>query len=473
VTKVLFSRFFPSAICQKYRSVAGNPVRLYHPCRIAEKTMADLRTTTNSQTAFARAQLVLPGGVNSPVRAFKGVAGTPLFIREGAGCRIKDIDGNQYIDYVCSYGPLIVGHANERVVAALSKTIGRGTSFGAPTEIETNLATLIISALPSVEMIRFVNSGTEAAMSAVRLARAATGRDLVIKCIGCYHGHVDGLLVEAGSGALTLGTPSSPGVPKSVASATISVAYNDLNSAKAAFEKYPGQIACFAVEPIAGNMGVVPPGAGYLQGLRELCDQHGALLLFDEVMTGFRVAWGGAQTLYGIKPDLTCLGKVIGGGLPVGAYGGSKKLMEMISPAGPVYQAGTLSGNPLAMSGGMATLEIMHEPGAYDALEKSSAKLAEGLADAARTAKVSVAVNRVGSMIGLFFVKEEGQRVTNFAEATGGDTAAYAKFFHSMLNDGIYLAPSMFEAIFVGTAHTDEAIDETIIAAGRAFSVLS
>jgi glutamate-1-semialdehyde 2,1-aminomutase len=435
--------------------------------------MADARSTTNSQAAFARAQQVLPGGVNSPVRAFKGVGGTPVFIREGDGCRIKDIDGNSYIDYVGSYGPLIVGHANERVVAALSKAIGRGTSFGAPTEIETHLATLVISALPSIEMIRFVNSGTEAVMSAIRLARAATGRDLIVKCIGGYHGHVDGLLVEAGSGALTLGTPSSPGVPRSVAASTISVAYNDLDSAKAAFEKYPGQLACFAVEPIAGNMGVVPPVAGYLQGLRELCDQHGSLLLFDEVMTGFRVAWGGAQTLYGIKPDLTCLGKVIGGGLPVGAYGGSKKLMEMISPAGPVYQAGTLSGNPLAMSGGMATLEILQEPGTYDALEKSSAKLASGLIEAAKAAKLPVAVNRVGSMIGLFFVKSEGQRVSNFAEATAGDTARYAKFFHAMLNEGVYLAPSMFEAIFVGTAHTEEAIHQTIEAAGKAFLAAS
>jgi glutamate-1-semialdehyde 2,1-aminomutase len=435
--------------------------------------MADARTTTNSQAAFARAQQVLPGGVNSPVRAFKGVGGTPLFIKEAEGCHIKDIDGNSYIDYVGSYGPLIVGHANERVVAALSKAIGKGTSFGAPTEIETHLATTIISALPAVEMIRFVNSGTEAAMSAVRLARAATGRDLIVKCIGCYHGHVDGLLVEAGSGALTLGTPSSPGVPKSIAAATISVAYNDLAAAKAVFEKYPGQIACFAVEPIAGNMGMVPPVAGYLEGLRELCDQHGSLLLFDEVMTGFRVAWGGAQTLYGIRPDLTCLGKVIGGGLPVGAYAGSKKLMEMISPAGPVYQAGTLSGNPLAMNGGLATLEILAEPGTYDALEKTSAKLAAGLAIVAKNAKVPVAVNRVGSMIGLFFVRQDGQTVSNFTDATAGDTGAYAKFFHAMLSEGVYLAPSMFEVIFVGTAHTDEVIDRTIAAAEKAFYAAS
>jgi glutamate-1-semialdehyde 2,1-aminomutase len=432
--------------------------------------MSDARSTNNSQAAFAKARQVLPGGVNSPVRAFKAVGGTPIFIKEGEGCIVKDIDGNEYIDYVGSYGPLIVGHTNERVVAALSKAIGRGTSFGAPTEIETQLATLIISALPAVEMLRFVNSGTEAAMSALRLARAATGRDLVVKCVGCYHGHVDGMLVDAGSGALTLGTPSSPGVPKSVAAATISVAFNDLSAATAVFETYPGKIACFAVEPIAGNMGLVPPAEGYLQGLRELCDQHGALLLFDEVMTGFRVAWGGAQVLYGVRPDLTCLGKVIGGGLPVGAYAGSKKLMEMISPSGPVYQAGTLSGNPLAMSGGLATLEILQEPGTYDALETLGARLADGLTKAAAAGGVPVAVNRVGSMVGLFLVRQPGQKVTNFAEATAGDTDAYARFFHVMLNEGVFLAPSMFEALFVGTAHTTDAIDRTIEAAAKAFA---
>jgi glutamate-1-semialdehyde 2,1-aminomutase len=431
--------------------------------------MTEPRDTTNSDAAFQRALAVLPGGVNSPVRAFKAVGGSPLFIKEAEGCTIKDIDGNQYIDYVASYGPLIVGHTNERVVAALSKAIGRGTSFGAPTELETQLATTIISAIPSVEMIRFVNSGTEAAMSAIRLARAATGRDLIVKCIGCYHGHVDGLLAEAGSGALTLGTPSSPGVPKSVAAATLLVPYNDLPAAAAVFDQYAGQIACFAVEPVAGNMGVIPPSSGYLQGLRELCDRHGALLLFDEVMTGFRVAWGGAQVLYDIKPDLTCLGKVIGGGLPVGAYGGSRKLMEMVSPAGPVYQAGTQSGNPLAMSGGIATLEILQEPGIYDALEKTSAKLADGLITAAANAGVPIAVNRVGSMIGLFFVSEKGQTVTNFKQATAGDTVAYAKFFHAMLDNGVYLAPSMFEALFVGTAHTEQAIEKTITAAAKAF----
>jgi glutamate-1-semialdehyde 2,1-aminomutase len=429
-------------------------------------------STTNSDAAFQRALQVLPGGVNSPVRAFKAVGGSPVFIKSGEGCIITDIDGNEYIDYVGSYGPLIVGHTHERVVAALSKVIGKGTSFGAPTEVETQLATAIISALPSVEMIRFVNSGTEAAMSAIRLARAATGRDLVVKCVGCYHGHADGLLVEAGSGALTLGTPSSPGIPHATTASTLLVPFNDLAAATALFEEKGDRIACFAVEPIAGNMGVVPPVAGYLQGLRELCNRHGALLLFDEVMTGFRVAWGGAQVLYDVRPDITCLGKVIGGGLPVGAYGASRTLMENISPAGPVYQAGTLSGNPLAMSGGLATLEILQEPGVYEALEKSSAKLAAGLIEAAAAAKLPVAVNRVGSMIGLFFVKSEGQRVTNYAEATGGDTAVYARFFHAMLNNGVYLAPSMFEAIFVGTAHTDEAIDKTIEVAARAMQSL-
>ncbi|HSV14517.1 MAG TPA: glutamate-1-semialdehyde 2,1-aminomutase [Tepidisphaeraceae bacterium] len=427
------------------------------------------RSTINSGAAFQRAQQVLPGGVDSPVRAFKAVGGTPLFIKEGEGCIIKDVDGNEYIDYVASYGPLIAGHANERVVAALSKAIGRGTSFGAPTELETQLASTIVSALPAMEMVRFVNSGTEATMSAIRLARAATSRDLIIKCIGCYHGHVDGLLAEAGSGALTLGTPSSPGIPKSTAATTVLVPYNDLAAAQAVFKKFEKQIAAFIVEPVAGNMGVVPPVSGYLQGLRDLCTQNGSLLIFDEVMTGFRVAWHGAQGLYGVNPDLTCLGKIIGGGLPVGAYGGSRGLMEMISPAGPVYQAGTLSGNPLAMSGGVATLEILQEPEAYETLEKRGATLAAGLAKAAKDAKVPVAINRVGSMIGLFFVKQSGQAVTNFAEATSGDTAAYARFFNAMLDNGVYLAPSMYEAIFVGLAHTDDVIEQTIDAAAKSF----
>ena len=433
------------------------------------------RTRANSEAAFLKARHLMPGGVSSPVRAFKAVGGTPVFIKEGNGATVKDVDGNTYIDYVASYGPLIAGHANERVVAALSKAIGRGTSFGFPTESEAQLAQVIVDAFPSgsVEMVRFVNSGTEAAMSAIRLARAATGRDVVIKCIGCYHGHADALLVEAGSGALTLGTPSSPGVPKSVTASTALVHYNNLDEARAVFERFSGQIAAFLVEPVAGNMGVVPPAAGYLEGLRELCDRHGSILLFDEVMTGFRVAWGGAQVRYNVKPDLTVLGKVIGGGVPCAAYGGPRRLMELVSPSGAVYQAGTLSGNPLAMAAGLSTLEILKEAGAYDVLERRSAMLAEGLIDAAEAAGVPVALNRVGSMLTPFFRTAPGQTVTNFAEATAGDARAYATFFHAMLDEGVHLAPSQYEAMFVGLAHTDEIIEQTIRAAEKAFAAVA
>jgi glutamate-1-semialdehyde 2,1-aminomutase len=332
---------------------------------------------------------------------------------------------------------------------------------------------LIASALPSVEMVRFVNSGTEATMSAIRLARAATGRDLIVKCIGGYHGHSDALLVQAGSGALTLGAPSSPGVPQLVTASTALVHYNSLDDAAGIFQKFPDSIACFMVEPVAGNMGVVPPAPKYLEGLRALCDAHGTLLLFDEVMTGFRVAWGGAQVKYNVTPDLTCLGKVIGGGLPCAAYAGPKKLMELVSPAGSVYQAGTLSGNPLAMAGGLATLEILQEPGAYDTLDRKSAMLAEGLIDAAAAAGVPLALNRVGSMMTPFFVRDEGQTVTNYAEATACDTAAYATFFHAMLEEGIHLAPSQYEAMFVGLAHKNDLIDKTIDAAAKAFKVVA
>ncbi len=415
----------------------------------------------------------MPGGVSSPVRAYKAVGGTPMFIKEGLGAVISDIDGNKYIDYVGSYGPLIVGHTNERVVAALSKAIGRGTSFGAPVESEILLATAISGALPGTDMVRFVNSGTEATMSALRLARAATGRDLIIKCIGCYHGHSDGLLVDAGSGALTLGCPSSPGIPESTTRNTVPVPYNDLKATKAAFEKYPGKIAAFIVEPVAGNMGVVPPAEGYLQGLRDLCDQHGTLLVFDEVMTGFRVAWGGAQVRYNVRPDLTCLGKVIGGGLPVGAYAGPKTLMEKVSPAGNVYQAGTLSGNPLAMASGLATLEILQEPEAYETLERLSASLADGLGKAAEAAQVPVAINRVGSMLTVFFTPSAGAAVGDYAAATACDTKRFATFFNAMLENGIYLPPSQFEAWFVGLAHTPEQIEQTIKAAEKAFTVIS
>jgi glutamate-1-semialdehyde 2,1-aminomutase len=430
------------------------------------------RTIANSEAAFLKARQLMPGGVSSPVRAYKAVGGTPIFIKEGQGCTLTDIDGNKYIDYIASYGPLIAGHANERVVAALSKAIGRGTAFGAPTELETQLASVITSALPAVEMIRFVNSGTEATMSAIRLARAATRRDFVVKCIGCYHGHVDGLLAEAGSGALTLGMPSSPGIPDSVAANTLLVPYNDLSAARKAFAEYGNKIACFAVEPVAGNMGVVAPAEGYLAGLRELCDAHGSLLLLDEVMTGFRVAWGGAQTLYNVRPDITCLGKVIGGGLPVGAYGASKSLMEMISPSGPVYQAGTLSGNPIAMSGGLATLEILQEEGAYETLEKTSAALADDIIQLAAKAGVPVAVNRVGSMLTLFFTPQSSAVVTNFEQATASDTAVYAKFFNAMLDNGVMLPPSQYEAWFVGLAHDEATISQTLDAVKKSLAVL-
>ena len=415
----------------------------------------------------------MPGGVSSPVRAFKAVGGRPLFIHSAEGCTITDVDRNTYIDYVGSYGPMIVGHANERVVAALSKSIGRGTSYGAPTEAETQLATTITSALPSVEMVRFVNSGTEATMSAIRLARAATGRDLIVKCTGCYHGHVDGLLVEAGSGALTLGTPSSPGIPISITSNTLIVPYNDLEATTNLFATQGEKIAAFVVEPIAGNMGLVVPAEGYLQGLRDLCTKHGALLMFDEVMTGFRVAWGGAQVRYNVQPDMTCLGKVIGGGLPVGAYGASRKIMEMVSPSGPVYQAGTLSGNPLAMNAGIATLDIMQEPGAYEQLESISANLSAGIEAAAAEQGVPIAINRVGSMIGLFFIRKMGDVVRNYTEATGCDTQAFATFFHAMLEGGVYLAPSQFETLFVGLAHDEEAIEKTLRAARGAFATVA
>jgi glutamate-1-semialdehyde 2,1-aminomutase len=431
------------------------------------------KSTLNSQAAFAKAEQVMPGGVSSPVRAFKAVGGTPIFIKEGAGCRVTDIDGNSYVDYVGSYGPLIAGHANERVVAALSKQIGRGSSFGAPTLVETQLASMVVGAVPSAEMVRFVNSGTEACMSALRLARAATGRDRIIKCIGCYHGHTDSLLVQAGSGALTLGTPSSPGVPASVASTTISVHFNDLEGTEAAFKKYGKDVAAIIVEPVPGNMGVVLPSGGYLEGLRKLCDDHGALLIFDEVMSGFRLAWGGAQAFYSVLPDLTCLGKIIGGGLPVGAYAGPKKLMEQISPSGKVYQAGTLSGNPLAMSAGVATLEILQEPQVYQMLDRRTAGLADGLAEAAAEAKVPLTINRAGSMITPFFVRKSGLAVNDFNEACACDVGAYGRFFGAMLENGIYLPPSQYEAWFVGLAHDVEAIEETVVAARAGFAAVA
>lgn len=446
--------------------MCGNLRGVYHWGMVESRSAG----AAKSEAAFLGAQRVMPGGVSSPVRAFKAVGGSPVFIRSGEGCRVTDIDGNCYIDYVGSYGPLIVGHANERVAGALRAAIGRGWSFGAPTELETKLAEVMVAAIPSVEMVRFVNSGTEATMSAIRVARAATGRDLVVKCIGCYHGHVDGLLVQAGSGALTLGVPSSPGVPAAVAAGTALVHYNDLQGTADLFDKYRGRLACMIVEPVPGNMGVVKPEGGYLEGLRELCDRHGVLLIFDEVMTGFRVGWGGAQKLCGVRGDLTCLGKVIGGGLPVGAYGGRRDLMEMVSPSGKVYQAGTLSGNPLAMSAGLATLGVLREAGSYELLEERSAALEEGLSKAARQAGVAMAINRAGSMLTPFFVRASGQGVSNFAEAVACDTQAYGRFFHGMLQRGVFLPPSQFEAWFVGLAHTAEAIEETVAAAREALA---
>jgi len=427
------------------------------------------RSPVKSTRAYEAACRVLPGGVNSPVRAFKAVGGVPRFIDRAKGAILTDIDGNDYIDYVGSWGPLILGHADDRVVAAVSKALDRGSSFGAPTTLETRLAERIIEALPSIELIRFVNSGTEATMSAIRLARGFTGREAIVKVEGCYHGHVDALLVCAGSGATTFGTPSSPGVPAPVVATTLIVPFNDLSAARAVFDAQPDRIACCIVEPVAGNMGCVPPVPGYLQGLRDLCDRAGALLIFDEVITGFRVAYGGAQGLYGVRPDLTCLGKIIGGGLPVGAYGGRREIMNLVSPLGPVYQAGTLSGNPLAMAAGLATIEALKEPGVYEALEASSSRLAAGLEQAARKAGVSTYHTRVGSMMGLFFT--DGP-VTDYASAKRCDTATYGRFFHAMLDRGVYLAPSQFECAFVSTAHSDELIDRTVQAAAEAFASL-
>jgi len=420
-----------------------------------------------SREAFAAAERVLVGGVNSPVRAFGAVGGTPVFLARGQGAVMTDLDGRAYIDYVGAWGPLILGHCDERVHAAASKVLSKGWSFGAPTEAETRLAEAIVVDIPSIERVRLVNSGTEAAMSVIRLARGFTGRDLVVKCAGCYHGHVDALLIEAGSGALTFGVPSSAGVPDGCVKDTRVVAYNDLAAVYSLFEQDGPRIAALLVEPVAGNMGCIPPAEGYLAGLRAVCDANGALLVFDEVMTGYRLGLSGAQGKYGVRPDLTCLGKIIGGGLPVGAYGGRAEIMNALSPAGPVYQAGTLAGNPLAMATGLATIEALHETGVYEQLESTSNRLEEGLIAAARRASVPLCINRVGSMVGVFF--QEGP-VTDLVTAQRSDTQRYARFFHAMLERGVYLPPSQFETLFVSLAHTDEQIDETIVAARGAFT---
>ena len=420
-----------------------------------------------SKRFFEQAQKVIPGGVNSPVRACKSVGADPVFFAGGAGPFIIDVDGKEYIDYVASWGPLILGHAHPEVIAAVQAAAENGTSFGAPTWAEVELAELICEIFPSIEKVRLVNSGTEATMSAVRLARGYTGKRKIIKFDGCYHGHADSFLVKAGSGVATLGIPGSPGVPEEIVANTISLPYNDLAAVEEAFAKMGEDIACVIVEPIAGNMGVVPPKPGFLEGLREITKKHGALLIFDEVITGFRVSLSGAQGLYGVYPDLTCLGKIIGGGLPVGAYGGRAEIMEHIAPEGPVYQAGTLSGNPIAVAAGIATLRVLMRPGTYERLEALSQRLAKGLAEAASAAQAKVTFNRVGSMMTCFF--REGE-VTNFSEAAASDTEKYGKFWRAMLARGVYLAPSQFEAAFVSLAHTEEEIDHTIEAAKEAFA---
>ena len=422
---------------------------------------------SKSQVLFSQAQILIPGGVNSPVRSFRGVGGEPLFIQRGKGSHIWDVDGNEYIDYLGSWGPLILGHAHPDVVTAVQKAAAGGTSFGAPTEAELELAQLINNAMPSMEMVRLVSSGTEAGMSAIRVARAYTGRDKIVKFAGCYHGHADGLLVEAGFGAVTHGIPNSAGVPASYASETLIADYNDILSVERLFETYPGEIAGVIVEPVAGNMGVVSPGDGFLKGLRQITRGNGAVLIFDEVITGFRVAYGGAQSLYGVTPDITCLGKVIGGGLPVGAYGGRREVMEVVAPLGPMYQADTLSGNPLTVSAGIAVLKVLRQPGTYQRLEELGDRLEKGLKGATQSARTRVTVNRVGSMLTAFAHKGP---VTSYADAQRANTIAYGQFFHAMLERGVYLAPAQLEAAFVSLAHTDEDIDRTIEAAESALA---
>jgi glutamate-1-semialdehyde 2,1-aminomutase len=426
---------------------------------------------SRSHDLFAAAQRHIPGGVNSPVRAFRGVGGDPIFFESASGPYAFDADGKRYIDYVGSWGPMILGHAHPEVLAAVQERLHKGLSFGAPTELETTMADRVCELVPSMDLVRMVSSGTEATMSALRLARGFTGRDKIVKFEGCYHGHADSLLVKAGSGALTFGEPSSPGVPAALAELTITLRYNDLQQVEETFAQCGHEIACIIVEPVAGNMNCIPPVPGFLEGLRAVCDQYGALLILDEVMTGFRVALGGAQGYYGIKPDLTALGKVIGGGMPVGAFGGRREVMERLSPLGPVYQAGTLSGNPIAMAAGLKTLELISAPGFYDQITRRTVQLTDGLLERAKAAGVPLAVNRVGGMFGIFFT--DAPQVSNYAQATACNQDQFRTFFHAMLDLGVYLAPSAFEAGFVSITHEDEQIRATLEAAERAFATVA
>lgn len=425
---------------------------------------------TDSHNLFATAQKYIPGGVNSPVRAFKGVGGDPVFIDRAKGPYLYDTEGRKYIDYVGSWGPMILGHAHRQVIDAVHEAIEHGLSFGAPTLIETAMAEKICNLMPSIDLVRMVNSGTESTMSALRLARGYTNRDTIVKFEGCYHGHGDSLLVKAGSGALTLGVPNSPGVPAALAKHTITLPYNDLGSVNEIFNKRGGEIACIIVEPVAGNMNCVPPVPGFLEGLRNICDASGAVLIFDEVMTGFRVGLGGAQAQYGVSPDLTTLGKVIGGGMPVGAFGGRREIMEHLAPMGPVYQAGTLSGNPVAMKAGLTTLELISVHGFFEQLTQKTAQLVDGILQKAVQSAIPMSANRVGGMFGLFFTEEDP--VTSYSQVTACDVEFFSRFFHGMLQAGVYLAPSAYEAGFISSAHSQEDIEFTIDAADRVFKAI-
>ncbi len=423
---------------------------------------------SRSEILFEQARQHIPGGVNSPVRAFKGVGGTPIFFREASGSKVVDEDGKTYIDYVGSWGPMILGHNHPDIIAAVHKQVDLGMSFGAPTAIEITMAEKVCELVPSMDMVRMVSSGTEATMSAIRLARGYTGRDKILKFEGCYHGHSDSLLVKAGSGALTLGIPSSPGVPAGLAEHTLTVTYNDLDSVRAAFAEHGSDIACIIVEPVAGNMNCIPPQPGFLEGLRSICDDNDTVLIFDEVMTGFRVALGGAQEYYNVKADLITLGKVIGGGMPVGAFGGKREIMEQIAPLGPVYQAGTLSGNPVAMTAGLTALGLISKPGFHKQMTERLTTLLDGLKERAKAAGIPLTTNQVGAMFGLFFTDRE--EVTNFDQVMACDGARFNKFFHAMLEEGVYLAPASFEAGFISSAHTEEDIQVTLKAAEKAFA---